>query len=108
MSDGYKLCVAVDNPIKVQRVTGPGFMRKVEQGLRLANFWAPAFYGFLEAPEFTNDDIMLYCYLGLIQSRHVQKFTNTSVPSRVYEMPYMSRKVTNKSAGRLNTEDIAR
>ncbi|MBE6364072.1 MAG: hypothetical protein E7054_10515 [Lentisphaerae bacterium] len=51
--------------------------RGIEQGLRLANFWAPAFYGFLEAPEFTNDDIMLYCYLGLIQSRHVQKFTNT-------------------------------
>ena len=51
--------------------------RGIEQGLRLANFWAPAFYGFLEAPEFTNDDIILYCYLGLIQSRHLQKFTNT-------------------------------
>lgn len=51
--------------------------RGIEQGLRLANFWAPAFYGFLNAPEFKDEDIILYCYLGLIQSRHLQKFTNT-------------------------------
>ena len=51
--------------------------RGIEQGLRLANFWAPAFYGFLSAPEFKDEDIVLYCYLGLMQSRHLQKFTNT-------------------------------
>ena len=38
----------------------------------------------------------------------VQKFTRTSVPSSVYEIPYISRKVANNIGGRLNTEDIAR
>ncbi|MBR7107692.1 MAG: alginate lyase family protein [Lentisphaeria bacterium] len=51
--------------------------RGIEQGLRLGSFWAPAFYGFLDAKEFTNDDIILYCYLGLIQSRHLQKYPNS-------------------------------
>ena len=57
--------------------------RGIESGLRLANFWAPAFYGFLDAKEFTDDDVMLYCYLGLIQSRHLKKF-NTS--GNIYAM----------------------
>lgn len=38
----------------------------------------------------------------------VQKFVSTSVPSKVYEMPYASRRVTNRSGGRLKIDDIVK
>ena len=38
----------------------------------------------------------------------VQKFVRTSVPSNVYDILYMLRNVTNRSGGRLKTDDIVK
>lgn len=48
--------------------------RNIDMGLRLGSYWAPAYAGFITAPEFTDDDILLYCLLGLWQSRRLHKF----------------------------------
>ena len=38
----------------------------------------------------------------------VTKFTNTNVPSKVYEMLYVSCKVTNSNGGKQNMDDIVK
>ena len=38
----------------------------------------------------------------------VQKFVSTSVPSRVYEIPYISCSVANSRGGRLKMDDIVK
>ena len=48
--------------------------RNIDMGLRLGSFWAPAYAGFVNAPEFTDDDIMLYCYISLVHSKRLHKF----------------------------------
>ena len=50
--------------------------RNIDMGLRLGSYWAPAYAGFVKAPEFTDDDIMLYCYISLVHSKRLHKFNS--------------------------------
>ncbi|MBE6390648.1 MAG: hypothetical protein E7042_00375 [Lentisphaerae bacterium] len=50
--------------------------RNIDMGLRLGSYWAPAYAAFVKAPEFTDDDIMLYCYISLVHSRRLHKFNS--------------------------------
>ena len=50
--------------------------RNIDMGLRLGSYWAPAYAGFVTAPEFTDDDIMLYCYISLVHSKRLHKFNS--------------------------------
>ncbi|MBE6390650.1 MAG: hypothetical protein E7042_00385 [Lentisphaerae bacterium] len=51
--------------------------RGITCGLRLYRFWPPAYVAFIKANEFTDDDVLTYCYLTLLQSRHLKKYNNT-------------------------------
>ena len=65
---------AVDCPMPAKRCNERGSTwRTIECGLRLSKFWAPAYLGFISAPEFTDDDVMMYCYLSLIQRRFLER-----------------------------------
>ncbi len=50
--------------------------RGITCGLRLYAFWPPAYVAFIKEPEFTDDDVLTYCYLNLLQSRHLKRFNN--------------------------------
>ncbi len=50
--------------------------RGITCGLRLYCFWPPAYVAFINEKEFTDDDVLTYCYLVLIQSRHLKRFNN--------------------------------
>ena len=50
--------------------------RNIDMGLRLGSYWAPAYSAFITAPEFTDDDVMLYCYISLVHSRRLHKFNS--------------------------------
>ncbi len=50
--------------------------RGITCGLRLYRFWPPAYVAFIKTKEFTDDDVLTYCYLTLIQSRHLKKYNN--------------------------------
>lgn len=69
---------ALDCPMpKVRRNVPGSTWRTIECGLRLSRFWAPAYIGFISAPEFTDDDVMMYCYLSLIQRRFLERNPTT-------------------------------
>ncbi|MBR7107693.1 MAG: alginate lyase family protein [Lentisphaeria bacterium] len=50
--------------------------RNIDMGLRLGSYWAPAYVGFIKAPEFTDDDVMMYCYISLVHSRRLHRFNS--------------------------------
>ena len=50
--------------------------RNIDMGLRLGSYWAPAYAAFIKAPEFTDDDVMLYCYISLVHSQRLHKFNS--------------------------------
>ena len=64
--------LACPMPQKRQNVRGSTW-RTIECGLRLSRFWATAYTAFIKAPEFTDDDVMMYCYLSLIQRRFLER-----------------------------------
>ncbi|MGI5924152.1 MAG: heparinase II/III family protein [Lentisphaeria bacterium] len=48
--------------------------RTIECGIRLQGSWPEAYHLFLHAPEFTDDDLVLFLRSGLEQMRHLLKY----------------------------------
>ncbi|MBR7105190.1 MAG: alginate lyase family protein [Lentisphaeria bacterium] len=69
--------VSCPMPSRRQNVRGSTW-RTIECGLRLSKFWAGAYTAFIKAPEFTDDDVIMYCYLSLIQRRFLVKHNTTA------------------------------
>lgn len=76
--------VSCPMPAKRENVRGSTW-RTIECGLRLSRFWASAYTAFIKAPEFTDDDVMMYCYLSLIQKRFLVR-NNTTANIFIMEM----------------------
>ncbi len=76
--------VSCPMPAKRENVRGSTW-RTIECGLRLSRFWAGAYTAFIKAPEFTDDDVIMYCYLSLIQRRFLVK-NNTTANIFIMEM----------------------
>ena len=76
--------VSCPMPATKQNVRGSTW-RTIECGLRLSKFWAGAYTAFIKAPEFTDDDVMMYCYLSLIQKRFLER-NNTTANIFIMEM----------------------
>jgi len=68
--------LACPMPKKRRNVPGSTW-RTIECGLRLSRFWASAYTAFITAPEFTDDDVIMYCYLSLIQRRFLERNPTT-------------------------------
>ena len=58
---------------KTRRNVRGSTWRTIECGLRLSRFWPAAYTAFITSPEFTDDDVMMYCYLSLIQRRFLER-----------------------------------